>query len=44
MRFYRSLCLTLLVLAMAGVLGQAQKSSGYRVSRRITRGFIVQGG
>jgi DNA-binding beta-propeller fold protein YncE len=38
MRFYRNLCLTLLLLALAGALAQAQKPSGYEVSRRITLG------
>ncbi len=38
MRFYRTLCLTFLMLALAGTLAQAQNPSGYTVSRRITLG------
>ena len=39
MRIYRTLCLTLLMLALAGtLLAQTQKSSGYKVTRRITLG------
>jgi DNA-binding beta-propeller fold protein YncE len=36
MRLYRTLCLTLLTLMLAGALAQAQPPSGYKVSRRIT--------
>jgi WD40 repeat protein len=38
MRIFRNVCLTLLVLALGGALAQAQKPSGYNVSRRITLG------
>jgi DNA-binding beta-propeller fold protein YncE len=38
MRFFRGLCLAVFVMALAGGLAQAQKPSGYRVSRRITLG------
>jgi DNA-binding beta-propeller fold protein YncE len=38
MRFLRNFCLTLLLLALAGALAQAQNPSGYKVSRRITLG------
>ncbi len=38
MRFYRTMCLTFLMLALVGVLAQAQKPSGYTVARRITLG------
>ncbi len=38
MRFYRTLCLTFLMLSLAGVMAQAQKPSGYTVSRRVTLG------
>jgi hypothetical protein len=38
MRFYKNLFLTFLLLSLAGALAQAQKSSGYEVSRRITLG------
>jgi hypothetical protein len=39
MRSFRDFCLTLLLLTLAGtLLAQAQKPSGYKVSRRITLG------
>jgi WD40 repeat protein len=38
MRFFRSFCLTVLLMALAGALAQAQKISGYKASRRITLG------
>lgn len=39
MRIYRNLCLALLMLALAGTLpAQTQKSSGYKVTRRVTLG------
>lgn len=38
MRFFRTFCLTLLVLSFAGALAQAQRPSGYSVTRRITLG------
>jgi len=39
MRYFRNICLTLLMLTVAGaLLAQAQKPSGYNVSRRITLG------
>jgi DNA-binding beta-propeller fold protein YncE len=39
MRINRALCLTLLMLALAGtLLAQTQKSSGYKVTRRVTLG------
>jgi WD40 repeat protein len=38
MRFFRSFCFAVLLLALAGTLALAQKTSGYKVSRRITLG------
>jgi YVTN family beta-propeller protein len=39
MRFFRNFCLTFFMLTLAGaLLAQAQKPSGYKVSRRITLG------
>ncbi len=38
MRYFRNLCLTVLMMALTGTLAQAQKPSGYKVSRRITLG------
>ncbi len=39
MRFFRNFCFTLLMLMLAGALvAQSQKSSGYKVSQRITLG------
>ncbi len=38
MSYFRTLCITALMLCLSGVLAQAQKPSGYSVSRRITLG------
>jgi len=38
MRFFRNLCLILLMLTLTGALAQAQTSSGYKVTRRISLG------
>jgi WD40 repeat protein len=38
MRFFRNLCLTLLTLTLTGALVQAQTSSGYKVTRRVSLG------
>jgi WD40 repeat protein len=38
MRFFRGFCLTVLMMLLAGTLALAQKTSGYKVSRRIMLG------
>jgi outer membrane protein assembly factor BamB len=38
MRLFRCFCFAVLIMGLAGVPAQAQKSSGYKVSRRITLG------
>jgi len=38
MRFVRSFCFVVLLMGLAGALAQAQKTSGYKVSHRITFG------
>jgi hypothetical protein len=38
MRFFRGFCLTVLLMSLVGAFAQAQKTSGYKVSRRVTLG------